>query len=524
MINQNYSLHTAIILTCLLLGIGTISAQEKEAFPKPENNRIESISQDFQKSSTLPSPYRIRQAKGIHLEPTVTESRLIAVTLSQYSGNRYVPTDSVRFHFSGSYELNEYTPYILIGTEFYRDLNLYTPTSSFVYNSIDSMYYFHRSEGEEYGIVDRSIATLDEEGRLLTLHVINHILGKWVNDKKIIYTYDAQSQLTTELTKDWSGFKYYNTEKTDYTYDAQGNILEILDQHWNYYKGKWLNEERRSYTYNPSGNLVEYVQQYWDGSASKWLNSSRFRYTYDNNIRSSRIEEDWDDQSFQWDFYEKIEYGYNNKGQRNETIFLIEYGDSLNPKLRISYEYNAAGNLLTWKSQEWNWNEDSLKYKRKETYTYDGALLKERTFYKWNNKNQQLIKDSHYVFTRNNYGQCTIAEMEKWDGNKWISQPEAFKYNFYYEEYSPTSTQEVLSKADFTVYPNPATQQITLSIKEMTINQVRITNIAGQTVYSNKTPLNAVEVTIPVGQLSPWVYFVQVTSETAIASKKIVVE
>lgn len=67
--------------------------------------------------------------------------------------------------------------------------------------------------------------------------------------------------------------------------------------------------------------------------------------------------------------------------------------------------------------------------------------------------------------------------------------------------------KNVNSQSDVFIYPNPATTSIAVSAKEK-INSIRITDLIGQTVYSNDSQKNEVEVNIT--DLPAGVYFVKV--------------
>jgi len=62
--------------------------------------------------------------------------------------------------------------------------------------------------------------------------------------------------------------------------------------------------------------------------------------------------------------------------------------------------------------------------------------------------------------------------------------------------------------ATITVYPNPATTSLVIQSASQPINQIDITNLVGQTMYSNE--YNAQQVNVNIADLPAGIYFVKV--------------
>jgi len=72
-----------------------------------------------------------------------------------------------------------------------------------------------------------------------------------------------------------------------------------------------------------------------------------------------------------------------------------------------------------------------------------------------------------------------------------------------------TGVNKILAgSADLSVYPNPASASLTVLSANQTINEVTITNLVGQTIYSQN--YNAPHVQVDVSHLPPGLYFVKV--------------
>ena len=64
-----------------------------------------------------------------------------------------------------------------------------------------------------------------------------------------------------------------------------------------------------------------------------------------------------------------------------------------------------------------------------------------------------------------------------------------------------------LSKGEVTLFPNPASDEVTITASER-ISDVVINNLVGQTVYAQKC--NAEKVVVNISDLPPGIYFVKV--------------
>ena len=82
---------------------------------------------------------------------------------------------------------------------------------------------------------------------------------------------------------------------------------------------------------------------------------------------------------------------------------------------------------------------------------------------------------------------------------------------------------EQSGKLELSVYPNPATTQITVSSSE-NINSVAITNLLGQIVYLQTAPANCQLIHLDVAALPSGIYLVKVNGASAGAEPVVVRE
>jgi hypothetical protein len=83
-----------------------------------------------------------------------------------------------------------------------------------------------------------------------------------------------------------------------------------------------------------------------------------------------------------------------------------------------------------------------------------------------------------------------------------------------------TSVKNIKSGSSITIYPNPATNELTINIPDNTYlslgegrGEVTITNLLGQTLYSQQPTTNSQLLTIDISDLPNGVYIVKINDE-----------
>jgi hypothetical protein len=77
-------------------------------------------------------------------------------------------------------------------------------------------------------------------------------------------------------------------------------------------------------------------------------------------------------------------------------------------------------------------------------------------------------------------------------------------------------------KDSFAIYPNPATNAITVGSKEFEVNKVEILNFLGQTVLSQNENLKQDEIRIDISQFKPGNYILKITADNEVFAQKFV--
>jgi hypothetical protein len=87
-----------------------------------------------------------------------------------------------------------------------------------------------------------------------------------------------------------------------------------------------------------------------------------------------------------------------------------------------------------------------------------------------------------------------------------------------------TGIENSFKKSAFNIYPNPATNQINIGLKNEIISSINISNLLGEVIFSNSVISNNSEkISIDVSAYKNGVYLVQIESERDVTTQKIII-
>ena len=83
-------------------------------------------------------------------------------------------------------------------------------------------------------------------------------------------------------------------------------------------------------------------------------------------------------------------------------------------------------------------------------------------------------------------------------------------------------SEVTMQEDELTIYPNPANNQLTVKSEQLTVKEIKVYDVMGETVYSEQLTTN--NTTIDVSGLASGLYFLQVNSEQGTVNRKFVKE
>jgi len=296
----------------------------------------------------------------------------------------------------------------------------------------------------------------------------------------------------------------------------------------------WENSSKATFAYYASGDLKTYTT-YQGLINNQWKASDKKSFLYGNGLRTQETRVKWDDVTNDWETHPDYRYDYTyNHNDLCDTATYSQWTSS-SSSLRVynkeTYQYDVNGFITERMSHDDNNTAHIMRPSYRRVYSYNYSYPKEATGYRWNDGTSSFKQETHWDFTFSGELLKRI-DAQTWDeiSGSWEPEPHPWfgrKTTFYYEpidEEGGGAGIHVAQQMAFKVYPNPASDKLTVQLTEGTINHLQITNVTGQVVFESNTALSARLVTLPVSQLTPGVYYLQVLSGAQKATKAFVVE
>jgi len=216
--------------------------------------------------------------------------------------------------------------------------------------------------------------------------------------------------------------------------------------------------------------VLSSVESYIDGN-----NGVKYEYQYDNNgVATSETCSHWDSSNNVWIENSKCEYQYDNANNRTWITLYWDSGSNVwVESKKIEYQYINANNQ-TWITYYWDSGNNAWVANKKYEYQYDS------------NNNQTL--ETYYI----------------WD-NTWTEISTA-QYNYSYSSITVNDISQVNSGQPTIVFPNPATNYIT--VKGITGSLITVSDLSGKTIY--KQPMAGENGNIDVSSWASGVYIISV--------------
>ena len=308
--------------------------------------------------------------------------------------------------------------------------------------------------------------------RLINLYVEDYDLGLWEKTDSVYYVYDTElpyghgnfdfiegtnfaSEPLFYLSEwlefngtSWDGYyKYYN----NFNDDDQRTSTNI--DFWNgvSYEGN----SRTEYSYNDDGNVDSILfLDYAGGDYDPYL---RHNYTYDGGILANIIYQTY---GADWENELLIIYTFTGTGLIDNIVYRLWDGVGWYDSGRYLYSYDVDGNVTEKLMQNYDFGwQTNGRY----VYTYDGSGFNNLVeVQNYDGVNYTSIEKFDLVeFSDGLPASNTISF---WDGFIW----EATSRVFYFYESFDDGTVNIInenSNAQFNLFPNPATDQLTFEFK-----------------------------------------------------------
>ncbi len=359
--------------------------------------------------------------------------------------------------------------------------------------------------------------------------------GQTENLGKYEITYNYLGYITSYFEYEWDGNenKWMKIWKSEITYDAGWNIIQEIFFDWDMDVNQWITSSKDNYSYDEANRLVLTMGYSWELITNSWLLNFKDEDSYTANSKTT-IRYSWDEQSGTWIIGFKDELLYDSEGKLLlENSYHWEPIDGFWENLhKIEYAYNASGKLETQIVSSWLSDSESWELFENEQFSYNQeGDLTVHTIFEWDDIDSQWIpyskEENEYndqfdfneilvpeIFIHNElYFNHMLTKMSLY-GSDFSSGAYLGNYMFYYSEIDVTDIQNN-QPAQTCIYPNPATDFITIETSTITGQKVfiTITDLSGRIVLTETIPAGLNKFQIPVSQLASGCYIVKLVDE-----------
>ncbi len=356
----------------------------------------------------------------------------------------------------------------------------------------------------------------------------------WQNLWKDEYLYDAEMQNTAWIEQNWvdTANTWMESAKVELEFNEAGQVevmnmlypdetsgeltlqsrsvahyntegrLDSVIHHFLESENTWIEEGRQVYHYNETGQLVQMdMTTTEEDEEGVYTQSMKFVYTY--NDADLIATDSWYITEEEIDYlFSKTEYVYDeaNKLIAYEDSILDFFTAQLERSSRTDIEYDAEGDVSvetysTWDSVAEDWVADE-----KDEYTYNNTSFSEVIFPSylqfWG------VNQESNTF---NYAVAEIVTSTNLDG-EWSPTDRSL---FYYSEGTATSAKEI-SEAQVLVYPNPATDNVTLTWNNYRMLSLEVYHLTGAKVIEKQVSSG---MSVPVSTLKNGIYLFKLKNE-----------
>ncbi len=329
----------------------------------------------------------------------------------------------------------------------------------------------YKSYGEEsFRLIERSVFTYEGPTAIEKIYNWNNDSLDWIirNQSKDYLNEKLLVDSTIHSSWDIQTMRFKPNLKTYIEYNEANNETLHLYLYPNGINNSWVPRYKDEFSYDNNENLNLFNNYYWIDSTNSWdLNYTvRYDYTYDlNNNIIKKVEYS------EGEPYEKIEYFYDSKFNRNKEI------------------------TFSWDEETEGWiAEDSLSFEFAEELAFEDVIFGD------------YPTDYFHFFSRPVSAKTDFGLDE-----------ESFPLDiiFYYSDFRAVGISDPI-KNKVEIYPNPA--QNTLNI-EKEVNKITIQDLTGKVRIQSYNPSKSFD----VSELENGSYILLLETDKGLVSEKLLI-
>ncbi|MFN5629525.1 MAG: T9SS type A sorting domain-containing protein [Bacteroidota bacterium] len=307
--------------------------------------------------------------------------------------------------------------------------------------------------------------------------------------------------------------------KTEYTYDANGNILTKISSNWTGSQYQINNSD--SYTYYPNNTVLTSTTSYYQNGEINSIQKDSIIYNASNlpltNFRKNTLFSG----GTTYSSLSKISNTYSS----DNLLMSLTQNFDLNSSTyinsnKVENTFNGS-NLISSLTQSWNSNDNSWHNNSRTSKSYQGNNVVLEIYEYWDFSNLIWLNVNKVENTYSQFNNIQINTNYQYVNQVW--QPIYSQHN-YYELFTPNNIDET-SFNSFSIYPNPSKNSITIYGSNLSgISQLNVFDVTGKNVFTLQLSNNDQPVTVPINQLSKGIYIVSIVNNGKTSFSKLIKE
>jgi hypothetical protein len=383
------------------------------------------------------------------------------------------------------------------------------------------------------------IAAENERTMLFRSYKWNEEKGHWIIDTDTYYYLSEQGRLDSLEVQKYITLSYRLYTKTSYAYtNGLLQVEETLEKFDEF--DEWEKIARLEYQYDSIGTITRVSNLEWRSIGKRWSTYFYINYSYDSlqNL-VSEVAFDYDDYEMVATKKYELQYEYKNNELERIVEFVKGWNDTLFvPERKQENAYDETSRLIsktyyTWDYDLGNWLEDE---RRQFLDSTAGTVIFAETTQNWENSwenegrtefhsfNSIKLEDLMFSDFIQTYLPVYVFENiicdqvygQQWQDSDW----KLSKNTAYYFSENPEVGIASSSNAQFSIYPNPVSDNVLVytGLPETTICEIR--DISGRLIYSE---IFSTETQIQMQGFTPGIYILLITGESILThSEKLI--
>ncbi|MCU4165652.1 T9SS type A sorting domain-containing protein [Carboxylicivirga caseinilyticus] len=303
--------------------------------------------------------------------------------------------------------------------------------------------------------------------------------------------------------------------KEDYRYNTKNKLKQTNRFAWKYSSKQWLETEQVYYSYDDEGKLLKDSVMQWSSDLEEWEKSSKNDYTYIHtglphyiyhSVYNKELAE-WEQDEYVWYLY-----SYSFWQLLSKTVY-HKHGEEWKRHKMESYIRGERGDINGNNSVVWDYSNEQPGFDYKNSvFEYDYDISSDAILVPYYFRNSESLYYHHKIIDNNLF--------KKEEGSTEMEQYRKIKY--YYSDTNSSTDLNEAENIDFNVYPNPASDFITIECEESVHTyQIEIYNLAGKKILHRN--LTSGYERIDVSQLTKGIYFYLIYSNSKRQSGKVLI-